>query len=212
MAYVFSGIVAINPDTNLPELNGAGQVFARTDESWTTPLTVEDLNGNPMDTITTSPLGLVTPFRTTTHPQVWWVSGGVGILLTSLDGLLADAETARLAAINAAAQAQQAAADLAAYITTYPGSGYVVNDTQVAALVSNEASATHAAIISVAGEAGGGDAQAANLYAFRKRTLGGTGPWEPANRGSYAGIVWVGIDPSSSEQQPGDLRFVPVSE
>lgn len=53
-------------------------------------------------------------------------------------------------------------------------------------------------------------AQANQLYAARVRTLGGTGPWEAANRGTFKGIIWIGAAPSSTEQQPGDLRITPA--
>lgn len=52
--------------------------------------------------------------------------------------------------------------------------------------------------------------QPADVYAFRVRTGGGTGAWEPANRGDFKGIVWLGADPSSSEQEPQDLRSIPA--
>ena len=51
--------------------------------------------------------------------------------------------------------------------------------------------------------------QPSDVYAFRRRTGGGTGSWEAANRGSYKGIVWLGTDPSSSEQTAQDVRLVP---
>ena len=51
--------------------------------------------------------------------------------------------------------------------------------------------------------------QPSDVYAFRRRTSGGTGAWEPANRGSYKGIVWLGTDPSSSDQAAQDVRLIP---
>jgi len=210
VAFVFDGLVAINPDTNLPEPNGAGQVYALADESLTTPLTVTDLSGAPMTGVNSGPLGLVQTFVHPTEARVQWVSGGVRVVLSSLDGLIAAVAAAQGAALASSQAAAQASADLQTYITTYPGSGRVIEDGTVAELIVDEDSATHAAVISVAGAAGGGDALASDLYAVRKRTSGGSGPWEPANRGNFAGIMWVGVDPSSVEQLPGDIRYVPV--
>lgn len=51
--------------------------------------------------------------------------------------------------------------------------------------------------------------QPSDVYAFRRRTGGGSGAWEAANRGSYKGIVWLGADPSSSEQATQDVRLIP---
>ena len=48
-----------------------------------------------------------------------------------------------------------------------------------------------------------------DVYAFRRRTSGGTGAWEPTNRGTYKGVVWLGTDPSSSDQAAQDVRLIP---
>ena len=48
-----------------------------------------------------------------------------------------------------------------------------------------------------------------DVFATRVRLNGGTGDWEPANRQSFKGLIWIGMDPSSSEQLPGDLRQTP---
>lgn len=104
--YIFDGIVALNPATGLPEPNGTGQVYALADTGLTTPLTVRSLSGITTTTVTSGPLGAVTVFVTEDHPRVRWVSGGQQIVLTSFDGLLADAIAARQAAIGALTELQ----------------------------------------------------------------------------------------------------------
>ena len=52
-------------------------------------------------------------------------------------------------------------------------------------------------------------AEPKDVYAFRRRTSGGTGAWEPTNRGTYKGVVWLGTDPSSSDQAAQDVRLIP---
>jgi hypothetical protein len=51
--------------------------------------------------------------------------------------------------------------------------------------------------------------QPKDVYAFRRRTSGGTGAWEPTNRGTFKGVVWLGTDPSSSDQAAQDVRLIP---
>lgn len=45
----------------------------------------------------------------------------------------------------------------------------------------------------------------------RVRTSGGTGAWQAADRDIPERIIiWYGTDPSSSEQQAGDIRWIVV--
>jgi len=120
MDFLFDGIIAISPATNLPEPNGVGQVYARDDVELTAPLSVR-IDGVTRTSVPTGPLGQIVPFWATDHARVWWVSGGVRIPLTSVDGLLRDAQAAQEAAETAATEARSAYQALLDYVSANPG-------------------------------------------------------------------------------------------
>lgn len=103
--YTFGGgdTIALNPATGLIEPNGVLTPYALSDPGHTTPLTVRSPSGIPMTTISTGPLGHVEEF-VHDEPRLRLVSGGVEVVVTSIDGLLADALAAREAAESAVEQ------------------------------------------------------------------------------------------------------------
>ena len=116
MDYVFSDIVALDPATGDPIPDASGPVYALEDDSLSTPLVVRDETGAESTTVSTGPLGLLVPFTVADRAQVVWPSGGVRVVLTSMTGLLRDAEDAALSAQGSAQSASlaQAAAEAAA--------------------------------------------------------------------------------------------------
>ena len=123
MDFTYSGIIAVDESDQIaPDL--AGQVYARTDEQRTTPLTVRLDSGDLVTTIRSGPRGLLETFTIADHAQVWWVGAGVAVLLTSYDGLVQTAETAAAAAQGARGDVAAARTDVAALrdqVTGYLG-------------------------------------------------------------------------------------------
>jgi len=100
--YTFGGgdTIAVNPATGLIQPNGTLTPYAITDPSHTTPLIVRSPTGISMTSISTGPLGHVEEF-VHDQPRLRLVSAGVEVIVTSVDGIIADAAAAREAAETA---------------------------------------------------------------------------------------------------------------
>lgn len=82
--YIYPAMVAVNP--NLPGsvvVNGTGQVYALTDTSYTTPLSITDLNGVHLVNLASNGFGLVQPFKVDGYQQVIFYANGTPVLLTA---------------------------------------------------------------------------------------------------------------------------------
>lgn len=116
----FPGYPAVDPATNQVVTNAVGQVYAVTDTSFTTPLTVTDLTGTPMTLVKVGPLGVTEQFITTDQPEVNWKSGSYVIYLWSPMSMVAATSSSASAAASsaAAAEASRLAAEAATALST----------------------------------------------------------------------------------------------
>lgn len=131
--YVFEPIIALDPTNDSIAKNAAGQVYATTDTTYETPLSVTDLAGIVRTELIADSRGYIEQFRVEDHPVVLWKSGDHKSVVPSIEGIVADArgsraaaETAQLAAetaANAALAAQAAAEDAASGSTGGGGAG-----------------------------------------------------------------------------------------
>lgn len=219
--YLYRPQPAVSAD-GLLATSGVGFVYALSDTSYTTPLVVTFLDGSTGTEIQISPLGVMPAFSVEDQPEVVWASGDILITLASLTGIVSATTTAAAAAVaakdaaEAAAAATQSplpgggspgmvlkrgAAERTGYWDTVAGGA---DDASLTSIVNDPSSTFRAAILALAG----GDVSQEDVFAVRKRTSGGTGAWQPADRQNFAGIIWVGTDPSSAEQAAGDIRIV----
>ena len=114
MSYLFPPMVALNAEGEVLR-SGTGQVFAESDISYATPLTVYDLGGVASATVDIDSLGVTEAFRCD-ETVVVWKSGVFTLTIWSAGGLQEAAEAAALAAdVSAdAAAASLVAAEAAA--------------------------------------------------------------------------------------------------
>lgn len=111
--YGYDSQIALDQSTEQIARNAAGHVYATTDTTFSTPLTVTDLAGVVRSEIIANGLGLIEEFRVEDHKLVVWKSGDFKTQLASISGIIADAEEAR-------ASAAQALQDLQDYIAQNP--------------------------------------------------------------------------------------------
>lgn len=104
--YVFPSVPAIDPTTG-PIFNTSGQVYAPSDTTFSTPLTVTDLAGAPMTSVSIGEQAITAPFETVDVPIVVWKSGAYILTLWSPQALI---DAAEAAAADAAASAASSAA------------------------------------------------------------------------------------------------------
>lgn len=101
-------VVASGPGSSAP--GAVGDVYARTDTTYTTPLDVFDTGGIPMANVTASADSIVQPFLVESdEPAVTWKSGPWVFPLLSTVGVVTDVHSARAAAQSAQLAAEQAA-------------------------------------------------------------------------------------------------------
>jgi hypothetical protein len=112
--YGYDSQIAIDQSTEQIARNAAGHVYATTDTAFATPLTVTDLAGVTRSEIIANSFGLIEEFRVEDYKVVVWKSGDFKTQLSSISGIIADADAARTAA-------EQAFTDLQAYIAANPG-------------------------------------------------------------------------------------------
>lgn len=78
--FTFPAMVAVNPlATGSVVANGAGQVYALSDTTYTTPLSITDLSGNPIAILRSNALGLIQPFQTNGYSEVNFRASGLTI-------------------------------------------------------------------------------------------------------------------------------------
>ena len=120
----FPAAIAYNEATGGVVRNAIAQVFADTDVAFSNPLSITDLTGLPMPTLTSSDTGVYKAFKCPGYVSVNVVSGGVvtpmrswfgvltevGLLPNTVPDLLRAAQAAQAAADAAAASAAEAAA------------------------------------------------------------------------------------------------------
>ncbi len=83
----FDAKLALNPETGNVVAGASALVYAISDTSFTTPLTITDLQGIPLGALIASPTGIYPPFIVTTGEQkVLAVSGSMRTPLTSVEG------------------------------------------------------------------------------------------------------------------------------
>ncbi len=109
MAYISQAILAVNPLTSPLEIarNVTGQIYLESDTSYSSPITVELLDGTPLSTINTTDLGFIPPLRL---PEgiVVWVSGPYIVPIVTVRGAIELAQDAATSAAEAAAAASAA--------------------------------------------------------------------------------------------------------
>lgn len=108
MDYLFPPMVAYTIEGEILR-SGTGQVFAESDTSYATPLTVYDLAGVAHTTVDIDSQGVTEAFRADA-PVVVWKSGDVVLPIWSGTGMREAAEAAQVAAEAAQAAAEAAAA------------------------------------------------------------------------------------------------------
>lgn len=108
--YTYDPMVALD-QTGAPLRSGHGQIYARTDTTFSSPLAITGLSGEPLPSneVDINDLGLTEAFIAT-EPHVFWKSGDFIVSLSSPEGMLEEAKAARLAAETAQFAAQQSAA------------------------------------------------------------------------------------------------------
>lgn len=84
----FKAELALNPTTNAIVRGAVAQVYAMTDTSYSTPLSLTDMSGVSLSNLTASPDGVYPPFKCSGHTQVIAKVGDVTTPLTSLLGHL----------------------------------------------------------------------------------------------------------------------------
>lgn len=198
--FIYRSQPAIDQDGNLASV-GTGQVFAITDTTFMTPLTVTKPGGVTGTDISVSQLSLTETFSLEDRAEVWWKSGSLIVHLASISGMLAAVESSAQAAQIASLAAQSAPSQL-------PLGG----DT---GQVLGKLSTTDRDVGWIDGGTGGGggggtgDAMAADVYAVRRWTA--EDGWPPANRGTYGGVIWLGpTTPAPADQQEHDIRLIPT--
>lgn len=103
MLYTFPPLPAINPEDSTLVPGGAeGLIYAPTDTSFSTPLSLVDLTGVPMASVKVTAAGLTQAFRVDGYPEVVWKSGSYVVPLIATRSLVDEAVAARQAAEQAA--------------------------------------------------------------------------------------------------------------
>lgn len=102
----FPGYPAVDPSTNQVVRDAVGQVYAVTDTTFSTPLTVTDLSGVPMTSVKVGPLGVTEQFVTTDQPEVNWKSGSFVIYLWSPMSMIEATQSASASAALSASAAE----------------------------------------------------------------------------------------------------------
>lgn len=109
MAFEFRPIPAVTDAGERAPEGAGGQVFAPSDTSFTTPLTVQNSAGVNTTTITVSSQGLTSRFTHATYAHLIWKAGSYIVDLYSLSGMMADvAASAAASAVSATAAAATA--------------------------------------------------------------------------------------------------------
>lgn len=153
--YSFDPIPVIDPASGTPLRNLIGQVYAPTDTSFVTPLTVKDLTGLPMSGVAVGDLYVSVAFRVTDQKKVVWKSGGYIIPMTSTDSIIADSE-------QAASDAAAAASSAAASASTASTASAAASTSAQAALAAQ--AAAEAAVAGGGGTGGGFDEAQLDTY------------------------------------------------
>jgi len=110
-SYLYPPYVAISQDgTFVP--SGSGTIYAETDTSFVTPLTITDASGNAKTSVAV--VGGLTEAFYCDYPEAVWVSGNVIVPISSPKGLRAAAEAAQSSAYGSANSAAAAASQAAA--------------------------------------------------------------------------------------------------
>lgn len=117
--------VAYDPNAKALIPNASWTVYAGADTSFVTPLTVKTPQGLTLSTVTSDGYAVLQDFVVTDQASVWLVSGAHSFKLTSLDGVLADAQAAAAAASAAQTAAQNAADTISAAPALLPAGGNV---------------------------------------------------------------------------------------
>ncbi|MFL2002003.1 hypothetical protein [Microbacterium sp. A1-JK] len=105
----FPASVAADANANLAR-NAEANVYALADTSFSTPLSITDLQGVPMAKLTSSDVGIFPPFRVVNGTQqIVVVSGDLKTPMTSLSVAAAAAEAAASLAATSASAADSAA-------------------------------------------------------------------------------------------------------
>jgi lysophospholipase L1-like esterase len=156
MAYSYEQLFAVDPANTANIARAATITIFAPGDTAQTPLTLTTLDGSPLtNPLTTNANGYASAFMHATLDRVAWAGGGFTGLLTSYEGMKAEAVAARAAADTAAANAAAAAtADLQARIDAgelkgdpgADGSNVLPTDTAIQQAINDTASATRGAL------------------------------------------------------------------
>lgn len=124
--FTFGPFVAYDPTTGTLVTSGSGQVYAITDTTFTTPLSVTDLTGSAMTEVKSSNVGIIDEFNVNLADdagEVNWKSGDWVIRLNSFKGVMAIAKDAKTVALAAQARVEELAATILAAPAILPAGG-----------------------------------------------------------------------------------------
>lgn len=97
--HVFPPFVAVDPSNpNVVAAGESGQVYATSDLTFTTPLTITSLNDQPLTELEANNIGLVPGFRADCDGTCVWKSGLYVVPLMAPQSILAAAQAAATAA------------------------------------------------------------------------------------------------------------------
>lgn len=101
--HIFPPFIAVDPSNPSTVAAGlSGQIYASTDLSFTTPLTITSLNAQPLTELVSNDIGLVSGFRADCDGTAVWKSGTYVVPLMAPQALLQEVQNAAAAAAAAA--------------------------------------------------------------------------------------------------------------
>jgi hypothetical protein len=143
-------MVAKDPTLDVTVRDGAGQIYALLDTSFSSPLPVYDRYGSVKSTVNTTSEGQTEEFYVDNYPVVWWKSGVWAFLISSYTGMLAAVQASEASATSAADSANSARIAAETALANMTG----VTDLQLRDYLNNTSSGSRQALNAIIASVG----------------------------------------------------------